>query len=118
MLSQNDNVWYDIIYIFFSYILSLAIADLLVIVSSVPFTAVIYIVDHWPWGEMICRISETAKDISVAVSIFTLTALSGDRFFAIVDPLKKFHTSGEFKFENENINDVLFLIAWPSKEEQ
>ncbi|XP_044759706.1 neuropeptide CCHamide-1 receptor-like isoform X2 [Coccinella septempunctata] len=77
-----------------TYILSLAIADLLVIVSSVPFTAVIYIVDHWPWGEMMCRISETAKDISVGVSIFTLTALSGDRFFAIVDPLKKFHTSG------------------------
>ncbi|XP_045477761.1 neuropeptide CCHamide-1 receptor-like [Harmonia axyridis] len=77
-----------------TYILSLAIADLLVIISSVPFTAVIYIVDHWPWGEMMCRISETAKDISVAVSIFTLTALSGDRFFAIVDPLKKFHTSG------------------------
>lgn len=77
--------------------MSLAIADLLVIISSVPFTAIIYIVDHWPWGEMMCRISETAKDISVGVSIFTLTALSGDRFFAIVDPLKKFHTSGEYQ---------------------
>nr|CAI5821622.1 unnamed protein product [Callosobruchus analis] len=51
-----------------TYILSLALADLL--------------------------ISETAKDISTAVSIFTLTALSADRFFAIVDPLKKFHASG------------------------
>lgn len=76
-----------------TYILSLAVADLLVILSSVPFTSTIYILDTWPWGETICKISETAKDISVGVSVFTLTALSGDRFFAIVDPLKKLHTS-------------------------
>ncbi|XP_023310960.1 neuropeptide CCHamide-1 receptor-like [Anoplophora glabripennis] len=75
-----------------TYILSLALADLLVIVTSVPFTSVVYTVESWPWGELICKLSETAKDISVGVSVFTLTALSADRFFAIVDPLKKFHT--------------------------
>lgn len=51
--------------------------------------------ESWPWGELICKLSEAAKDLSVAVSVFTLTALSADRFFAIVDPLKKFHTSGK-----------------------
>ncbi|CAG9828878.1 unnamed protein product [Diabrotica balteata] len=49
--------------------------------------------ESWPWGELICKLSEFAKDISIGVSVFTLTALSADRFFAIVDPLKKFHTS-------------------------
>lgn len=77
-----------------TYIFSLALADLLVIVTSVPFTSVIYTMESWPWGELICKLSEAAKDLSVAVSVFTLTALSADRFFAIVDPLKKFHTSG------------------------
>ncbi|XP_063915438.1 neuropeptide CCHamide-1 receptor [Zophobas morio] len=76
-----------------TYILSLALADLLVIVTSVPFTSIIYTVESWPWGELICKVSETAKDISIGVSVFTLTALSADRFFAIVDPLKKFHTT-------------------------
>ncbi|XP_050299028.1 neuropeptide CCHamide-1 receptor [Anthonomus grandis grandis] len=76
-----------------TYIFSLALADLLVIITSVPFTSIIYTVESWPWGELICKISETAKDISIGVSVFTLTALSADRFFAIVDPLKKFHTS-------------------------
>ncbi|XP_019880954.2 neuropeptide CCHamide-1 receptor [Aethina tumida] len=76
-----------------TYILSLALADLLVIITSVPFTSTIYTVESWPWGVTICKISETAKDISIGVSVFTLTALSADRFFAIVDPLKKFHTS-------------------------
>ncbi|CAG9824798.1 unnamed protein product [Phaedon cochleariae] len=77
-----------------TYIMSLALADLLVLLTSVPFTSVIYTMDSWPWGATICKISETAKDVSVAVSVFTLTALSADRFFAIVDPLKRFHTSG------------------------
>lgn len=35
-----------------------------------------------------------AKDVSIGVSVFTLTALSADRFFAIVDPMRKLHTGG------------------------
>ncbi|XP_025836439.1 neuropeptide CCHamide-1 receptor [Agrilus planipennis] len=78
-----------------TYILSLALADLLVIVTSIPFTSIVYTLESWPWGELICKISETAKDISVGVSVFTLTALSADRFFAIVDPMKKLHANSD-----------------------
>ncbi|KAL1464555.1 hypothetical protein WDU94_004188 [Cyamophila willieti] len=70
------------------YILSLALGDLLVILSCVPFTSTVYTFESWPYGETICKISESTKDISVGVSVFTLTALSADRFFAIVDPLR------------------------------
>uniref|UniRef100_A0A6P7FCC0 Neuropeptide CCHamide-1 receptor-like n=1 Tax=Diabrotica virgifera virgifera TaxID=50390 RepID=A0A6P7FCC0_DIAVI len=77
-----------------TYIFSLALADLLVVITSVPFTSIIYTMESWPWGLLVCKISETTKDLSVAVSVFTLTALSADRFFAIVDPLKKFHATG------------------------
>lgn len=76
-----------------TYIISLAFADLLVISTCVPFTSTVYIFDSWPYGEVICKLSETTKDISIGVSVFTLTALSADRFFAIVDPLKKLHSS-------------------------
>jgi bombesin receptor subtype-3 len=58
----------------------------------VPFTTAIFILDSWPWGETICKFSEFSKDLSTGVSVFTLTALSGDRYFAIVDPLRKFHS--------------------------
>ncbi|XP_063365354.1 neuropeptide CCHamide-1 receptor-like [Cydia amplana] len=44
-----------------------------------------------------CRVSEAAKDISIGVSVFTLTALSADRYFAIVDPLRKLHATGGSK---------------------
>lgn len=72
-----------------TYIFSLALGDLLVIVSCVPFTSTIYTVPSWPFGQFLCKLSETTKDISIGVSVFTLTALSADRFFAIVDPIRK-----------------------------
>uniref|UniRef100_A0A182VM06 G-protein coupled receptors family 1 profile domain-containing protein n=1 Tax=Anopheles merus TaxID=30066 RepID=A0A182VM06_ANOME len=77
-----------------TYILSLALADLLLIVTTVPFTSIIYTLDSWPWGSLLCTSSEFIKDVSIGVSVFTLVALSGDRFFAIVDPLRKFHAHG------------------------
>ncbi|XP_069361056.1 neuropeptide CCHamide-2 receptor-like isoform X2 [Maniola hyperantus] len=72
-----------------TYIFSLALADLLVILICVPFVSVIYTLESWPWGEAICRISETGKDISIGVSVFTLTALSAERYCAIVNPFRK-----------------------------
>lgn len=62
--------------------------------TTVPFTSILYTVDSWPWGSLLCTSSEFIKDVSIGVSVFTLTALSGDRFFAIVDPLRKFHAHG------------------------
>ncbi|XP_049876104.1 neuropeptide CCHamide-2 receptor-like isoform X1 [Pectinophora gossypiella] len=72
-----------------TYIFSLALADLLVILICVPFVSVIYTLESWPWGELICRISEAAKDVSIGVSVFTLTALSAERYCAIVNPFRK-----------------------------
>lgn len=51
--------------------------------------------ESWPWGSFLCTFSEFIKNVSIGVSVFTLTALSGDRYFAIVDPLRKFHTHGK-----------------------
>lgn len=78
-----------------SYILSLALADLLVILTTVPLVSTIYTVEYWPWGSFLCSVSEYMKDVSIGVSVFTLTALSSDRYFAIVDPLRKFHAHGK-----------------------
>lgn len=72
-----------------TYIFSLALADLLVILICVPFVSIIYTLESWPWGELICRISESAKDVSIGVSVFTLTALSAERYCAIVNPFRK-----------------------------
>lgn len=77
-----------------THIFSLALGDLLLIATCVPFTSTVYTFPSWPYGELICKMSECVKDISIGVSVFTLTALSADRFFAIVDPMRKLHTGG------------------------
>lgn len=78
---------------FCRYIFSLALADLLVIITCVPFTSILYTVEYWPWGVVVCKVSETAKDISIGVSVFTLTALSAERYCAIVNPLRRLQVS-------------------------
>ncbi|KAG7206710.1 hypothetical protein KM043_000383 [Ampulex compressa] len=76
-----------------TYVLSLALGDLLVIVTCVPFTSILYTIESWPWGLVVCKLSECAKDISIGVSVFTLTALSAERYCAIVNPIRR-HVAG------------------------
>ncbi|CAH1376252.1 hypothetical protein MTP99_017622 [Tenebrio molitor] len=75
-----------------TYIFSLALADLLVITTCVPFTSILYTLESWPWGVVMCKVSETSKLISIGVSVFTLTALSAERYCAIVNPLRRLQT--------------------------
>lgn len=72
-----------------TYIFSLALGDLLVILSCVPFTSILYTLESWPWGGLICKLSEATKDVSIGVSVFTLTALSAERYCAIVNPIRR-----------------------------
>ena len=75
------------------FIVSLAFGDLLLILVSVPFTATIYTFTEWPYGNFVCKLNEFLQALSLGVSVFTLTALSADRFVAIVDPMKRHRTS-------------------------
>ncbi|KAG7206715.1 hypothetical protein KM043_000388 [Ampulex compressa] len=94
-----------------TYVLSLALGDLLVIVTCVPFTFTVYILDSWPFGLLLCKVSECAKDISIGVSVFTLTALSADRFFAIVDPMRKLHVTGSGR-RATRFTAVVAVLIW------
>lgn len=71
------------------YIVSLSLGDLFLILVSVPFSATIYTWYDWPYGEAICKFNHYMQTLSLAVSVFTLTALSRDRYIAIVDPMSK-----------------------------
>ncbi|KAG5679452.1 hypothetical protein PVAND_009017 [Polypedilum vanderplanki] len=92
-----------------TYIFSLAFGDLLVILITVPCAGLIFVYDQWPWdgeiGEIICRVSEFAKDISIGVSIFTLVALAFDRYTAIVCPLKKLRARSKMVI-------VIIIFTW------
>lgn len=75
--------------------MSLSVADLMLILTAVPFVSVVYTVESWPWGTRMCILSEFMKDFSTGVSVFTLVAMSLDRFVAIVNPLRRFQGNGK-----------------------
>ena len=75
------------------YIVSVAIGDFLLVLFSVPFTSVVYTTDEWLFGEAVCKLNESMQTLSLGISIFSLTALSGDRFVAIVFPMSVYKAS-------------------------
>lgn len=70
-------------------IVSLSLGDFLLILVSVPVTSVIYTFVNWPFGSVTCKANEYIQTLSLGVSVYTLTALSADRYVAIVDPMAK-----------------------------
>lgn len=92
----------------------MAIADLLVILICVPLASILYTVEYWPWGGTLCRITEGLKDLSIGVSVFTLTALSADRYCAVVNPLRKLQVNIYkfifITFEFPNLMYLVFII--------
>ena len=73
------------------FVVSLSVGDLLLLLFSVPFSSTFYTITSWPYGEFMCSFNEYMQTLSLGVSVFTLTALSGDRYIAIVHPMSK-HT--------------------------
>ncbi|XP_051165588.1 neuropeptide CCHamide-1 receptor-like isoform X2 [Leptopilina boulardi] len=90
------------------YVLSLALGDLLVLITCVPFTSILYTIESWHWGLTVCKISECSKDISIGVSVFTLTALSAERYCAIADPLRS-HVSG---LNSKTLTICIAILIW------
>ncbi|KAE8299182.1 Gastrin-releasing peptide receptor [Larimichthys crocea] len=69
------------------FLSSLALGDLLLLVTCAPVDACRYLVDEWLFGRVGCKLIPFIQLTSVGVSVFTLTALSADRYKAIVKPL-------------------------------
>ena len=72
----------------FYFQVNLAVADQLVVVVCFPFSLAPYVYRPWIYGETLCKITPFVQGTSVGVSVFTLLAISIDRFFAIYEPLK------------------------------
>ncbi|XP_055519208.1 galanin receptor 2b-like [Leucoraja erinacea] len=70
------------------FILNLSIADLFFIVFCVPFQATIYTLDGWLFGTFMCKMVHFFIYLTMYASIFTLAAVSVDRYLAIRYPLK------------------------------
>ncbi|XP_075679651.1 neuropeptide CCHamide-1 receptor-like isoform X2 [Dermatophagoides pteronyssinus] len=84
------------------YILSLAIGDLAMILITVPFVSTIYTFESWPYGLAVCKISEFARDLSIGVTVFTLTSLSVQRYTATHHPIRYLSHKGRTTLTQAN----------------
>ncbi|XP_042351262.1 gastrin-releasing peptide receptor-like [Plectropomus leopardus] len=75
------------------FLSSLALGDVLLLVTCAPVDASRYLVDEWLFGRVGCKLIPFIQLSSVGVSVFTLTALSADRYRAIVRPLDSHRSS-------------------------
>ncbi|XP_042312766.1 neuromedin-B receptor [Sceloporus undulatus] len=69
------------------FISSLAVGDLLLLLTCVPVEASRFFLQGWLFGRLGCKLLPAVQLTSVGVSVFTLTALSADRYKAIVNPM-------------------------------
>ena len=87
-------------------IISLALADLFFIVICVPFTATMYAMPIWPFGDAWCKIYQYMINVTAYASVYTLVLMSLDRYLAVVHPIS---TMG---LRNERNTYIAIIITW------
>ncbi|CAL8246409.1 unnamed protein product [Lota lota] len=94
---------------------SLALGDVLLLVTCAPVDASRYISEEWVFGRTGCKVIPFIQLTSVGVSVFTLTALSADRYRAIVKPLdiQTSRTTGSIVLQAALIWLLALILAVP-----
>ena len=95
---------------------SVAIGDLLLLLICVPLKVHYLTYGQWPFGLLMCKLSNGFVIISQAVSIFSMVALSHDRYRAIVTPMNypRSRGSGCTVFVISVIWVVAILLSCPT----
>ncbi|XP_065372364.1 tachykinin-like peptides receptor 99D [Calliphora vicina] len=89
------------------FIVNLSIADAMVSSLNVTFNYIYMLDNDWPFGELYCKISQFIATLSISASVFTLMAISIDRYVAIMKPLKPRMS----KRNNLAIAAVIWLVS-------
>ncbi|KAM9329817.1 G-protein coupled receptor 54-like [Gastrophryne carolinensis] len=70
------------------YIANLATTDITFLVCCVPFTATLYPLPSWVFGDFMCRGVNYLQQVTAQATCITLTAMSVDRCYVTVYPLQ------------------------------
>lgn len=73
------------------YIANLAATDVTFLLCCVPFTALLYPLPTWVLGDFMCKFVNYIQQVSVQATCATLTAMSVDRWYVTVFPLRALH---------------------------
>ncbi|XP_075448920.1 G-protein coupled receptor 54-like [Ascaphus truei] len=70
------------------FIANLATTDIIFLVCCVPFTATLYPLPSWIFGDFMCRCVNYIQQVTAQATCITLTAMSVDRCYVTVYPLQ------------------------------
>ncbi|KAL4239893.1 hypothetical protein ACF0H5_000693 [Mactra antiquata] len=70
------------------YLVNLAVSDLLVAIMPVWVHLVQSLNEFWVFGSFLCKFNPFMQITAMCASMFTLMVIAGDRFFAIMYPMK------------------------------
>ncbi|XP_034943701.1 tachykinin-like peptides receptor 99D isoform X2 [Chelonus insularis] len=70
------------------FLVNLSIADAMVSTLNVTFNYFYMLNSHWTFGNLYCKISQFIAVLTICASVFTLMAISIDRYMAIMNPLR------------------------------
>ncbi|CAF0757374.1 unnamed protein product [Rotaria sp. Silwood1] len=96
-------------------VVSLALGDFLFVLFCVPFGAVAYSLEYYPFSTFYCRFENFIINLSLGVSVFSLLALSADRYKIIVKPFSSHANDPSIKLKTVVISIWLLsiLLALP-----
>ncbi|CAF1183048.1 unnamed protein product [Adineta steineri] len=71
------------------FIANLAVTDLFIGLLCIPIVLISdYLLSDWPFGIFMCKFTSVAQSVFVVCTVYTLIAMSVDRYVAIIYPLK------------------------------
>ncbi|KFQ55964.1 putative G-protein coupled receptor 19, partial [Nestor notabilis] len=86
------------------FVVSMACADLLTSVASVPFVLLQFTYGRWTLGNVMCKLVRYIQYLTPGVQIYVLLSICVDRFYTIVYPLS-------FKVSREKAKKMI-LASW------
>ncbi|XP_002734699.1 prolactin-releasing peptide receptor-like [Saccoglossus kowalevskii] len=80
------------------FIVNLAVGDMAMGIFCMPFTFIHGMLRKWIFGEAMCPLILFLQQVSVGVSIYTLTAIGINRYQAVTNPIKAKVSTSRTKF--------------------
>ena len=87
------------------FIANLALTDLFIGLFCIPIVLISdYLLSDWPFGTFMCKFTSFAQSVFVVCTVYTLIAMSIDRYVAIIHPLSQKLTRKQCR--------ILIILLW------
>lgn len=98
------------------FLCNLAVADLLVAIFCIIPKMMFFVMPNWPLGSVVCSMHNYIVAVTTKASIFTLTLISFERYFAILHPFRVRHllTTNKLAIATALIWASSFCLSIPS----